>query len=292
MPTEGVAGWSPWLSALWTYAYEGMFGRSRGRPPKRGVAFVLASLLVGITPLRAAPMTAIGTEPDSGPVPICNGDCNGDGTVTIDDIIVVVNIILGHDGFTCAGVFPERGIDAVILAVSSSLRGCETFTYHLIPPSSITFSAVGQDGNSITEALSGSFTAVPSVSPHGGANSIFYFRLTSLRLQSASFAISGERGEIRTNTLSDQGTIGISASVSIDGLTLDLCGVTTFAVFRVPYPPGEYPPTFDGLEACATPGRPSLCQNPMCEEILEGSRSGYALTLFAVPDSQDPQPWR
>jgi hypothetical protein len=286
MPTELVARWYPWLTSLWTYASEGILGRSRRRTLRRGLAFVLASLLVGITASRAAPMISTNTDADSGPVPICNGDCNGDGIVTIEEIILIVNIILGNDAIMCADIFPERGIDAVILAVNSSLRGCEMFTYHLVPPSSIVLSASRQDGTSIVEEpLSGSFTAVPSASPRGGANSIFYFRLTNLRFQSDSSTVSGERGEIATFTLSPEGTVATIASVSIDGLGLDLCGVTTFAVFRVPYPPGEYPPTFDGLEVCATPGDPSLCQIPMCEEIRTGSRSGYALTLFAVPDS-------
>lgn len=59
----------------------------------------------------------------------CAGDCNGDSTVTLDELIQAVNVALGlatnglcplldrnHDGIVA--------IDEVVLAVDSAIEGC------------------------------------------------------------------------------------------------------------------------------------------------------------------------
>ncbi len=239
--------------------------------------------------VAAAEVSSAPTDADSGPVPICHGDCNGDGAVTIDEIIRIVSIILGNEAATCADIYPGRGIEAAILAVNSALRGCQTFTYRLTSASAIAYSPPPPNDNVLVEEpLSGTFVAVPTDSPSGGANSLFYFSITSVQFQSATFTVSGHRGSIATFTLSDEGTVAPVMSVSINGQGLELCGISTFSVFSgecpAEQPVCEYPPGFQGLEICTTLLEPLLCGTPMCETIRAGSRSGYSLTLFAAPE--------
>ena len=65
-----------------------------------------------------------------GPAPTCVGDCNGDGSVTIDELLSMVNIALGNPGSACAaGDANSDGqitIDEVLMAVNAALSGCPT----------------------------------------------------------------------------------------------------------------------------------------------------------------------
>ncbi len=59
----------------------------------------------------------------------CTGNCNGDGQVTIDEIIVGVNMALGLLPLTVCPIFDRDGsgaieIDELIAAIDSSQRGC------------------------------------------------------------------------------------------------------------------------------------------------------------------------
>jgi hypothetical protein len=75
---------------------------------------------------------AAGTPPSSCPslLPACVGDCNGDGAVTIDEIITMVNIALGNlplsacpnNAETCVG--GEVCINSIVEAVNNALFGC------------------------------------------------------------------------------------------------------------------------------------------------------------------------
>jgi hypothetical protein len=61
--------------------------------------------------------------------PPCAGDCNDDGTVTIDEILTMVNIALGNTPATAcdAGDANQDGqvtIDEILTAVNNALNGC------------------------------------------------------------------------------------------------------------------------------------------------------------------------
>jgi len=84
--------------------------------PSAGFLFLLVATLA---PARA------------GGQPVCSGDCNGDGTVTVDEIIVVVNIALGSANVsTCeAGDVNQDGqitVNEILVVVNNSLNGCST----------------------------------------------------------------------------------------------------------------------------------------------------------------------
>lgn len=79
------------------------------------------------TPTLGTPATATPTPNAPG----CVGDCNGDGSVSIDEIVLMVNILLGvADRSACvAGDANQDGVisvEEVLQAVNRALEGCIT----------------------------------------------------------------------------------------------------------------------------------------------------------------------
>lgn len=71
--------------------------------------------------------------PTNTPVSICVGDCNGDGTVAVNEIITMVNMALGSQTqlAACPNGIPltvtdvsQIDIAVIIQAVNSALNGC------------------------------------------------------------------------------------------------------------------------------------------------------------------------
>jgi hypothetical protein len=65
------------------------------------------------------------------PTPACVGDCNGDGEVSIGELIIGVNISLGTQPLSMCEAFDadgdgEVGINELIQAVNNALEGCPT----------------------------------------------------------------------------------------------------------------------------------------------------------------------
>jgi hypothetical protein len=58
----------------------------------------------------------------------CIGDCKGVGRVTIDDLVLAVNVVLGVAALDqCAALGPAPvGIDRLIVAVNNALCGCQS----------------------------------------------------------------------------------------------------------------------------------------------------------------------
>jgi hypothetical protein len=60
----------------------------------------------------------------------CPGDCNGDGQVTVDEIVTAVSIALGNVPLTQCPAADDNGdgsvtVDELLRAVSAALAGCE-----------------------------------------------------------------------------------------------------------------------------------------------------------------------
>jgi len=70
------------------------------------------------------------TTPTATPTPrVCVGDCDGGGTVSVDELIRGVTIALGLQPVSVCRVFDRNGddqvtIDELIRAVGNALRGC------------------------------------------------------------------------------------------------------------------------------------------------------------------------
>src|ERR1700687_5565534 len=59
----------------------------------------------------------------------CRGDCDGSGTVTIDDLVTMVNVALGLATLSACPAGDADGsgtitVDEIIVAVNSALAGC------------------------------------------------------------------------------------------------------------------------------------------------------------------------
>jgi hypothetical protein len=84
---------------------------------------------------------------------LCLGDCNGDGAVTVDEIVTIVNIALGEaDVSTCtAGDGDSSGtitVDEIVTALNNALEGCPIIggplgtRLFVLDPAGSTFTAV------------------------------------------------------------------------------------------------------------------------------------------------------
>ncbi len=63
------------------------------------------------------------------PPPVCPGDCSGDGSVTVDELVKGVNIALGSADLSTCPVLDANGdgavtIDELVKAVNNALNGC------------------------------------------------------------------------------------------------------------------------------------------------------------------------
>jgi hypothetical protein len=99
----------------------------------------------------------------AGPVLACAGDCGGDGSVSISELITGVSIALGDLPLSVCTAFDVNGdgvvgIDELVMAVNAALTGCPPMpTPSLTPTAAATATA--------TETASATATATPTASP-------------------------------------------------------------------------------------------------------------------------------
>jgi hypothetical protein len=84
---------------------------------------------------------------------VCVGDCNGDGSVTVDEIVTMVNIALGlSEVSSCAAADPGGDgmvtVDEILTAVNNALNGCP-------PPTGCTSANVTVSLDFTTQPLAG-----------------------------------------------------------------------------------------------------------------------------------------
>jgi len=104
-----------------------------------------------VTPVATVTCTPTQTAPPTSTPRPCVGDCNGDGTVTVDEILTMVNIALGNVSVTACEAGDANGdeqitVDEILTAVNNALNGCPTvqpsfcpvggFDFLLPPPTS------------------------------------------------------------------------------------------------------------------------------------------------------------
>ena len=80
------------------------------------------------TPLATATPTVAAATPTATTAAICVGNCNGDSSISIDELIKLVNIALGSaQPADCASGIPAGSavdISMLVRAVDNALRGC------------------------------------------------------------------------------------------------------------------------------------------------------------------------
>ncbi len=98
----------------------------------RGEQFAPFDLALGSCPLLPTPTPTVTTSPQptgTPPVAACAGDCDGDATVSINELITGVNIALGNSPASACPAFDGNGdgevaINELIAAVNVALAGC------------------------------------------------------------------------------------------------------------------------------------------------------------------------
>ncbi|MCX8072232.1 MAG: hypothetical protein N3C12_07265 [Candidatus Binatia bacterium] len=120
----------PESSFVWTSSRQGEFGigarvdASNLSPGDHEIVLTVTDS-DGLTAQARITVTVREREP----VPACVGDCDGDGQVTIEEIIKMVNVALELQpvGSCAAGDANSDGaitVDEIILAVNKALNGC------------------------------------------------------------------------------------------------------------------------------------------------------------------------
>src|SRR5215510_6027217 len=99
-----------------------------GRPRSQRLGFIRRNTLVAMAIACMVLLCARFVDAQS-----CPGDCNGDGEVSINELIIGVNIALGAQAATACAAMDSNGDGAVtvnelIRAVSMALNGCPART--------------------------------------------------------------------------------------------------------------------------------------------------------------------
>lgn len=94
--------------------------------PMNGVINIVDPTTGGTPTVTATPTQT--PAPTSTPVP-CVGNCNGDSSVTVDELLTMVNIALGNASVsTCSAGDPNHDdhitVDEILTAVNNALNGC------------------------------------------------------------------------------------------------------------------------------------------------------------------------
>jgi len=184
----------------------------------------------------------------------CNGDRNGDGHVTVDEIVDAVNNALTDCMAPLATPAPNA-----------------TLTYRLLEDSRITF-VPAEGGSVVQEPLSGTFAAVRADSP--APNTLVAFTITDIAVQSAHYSVTGT-GYFDVTTLAIPLQVFVHLEARINDAPIGMNGGGLYNTC-------DAPPTFrGGLEICGGAADRAV----ECTAIDSASDSGYSLMLFAVPEN-------
>jgi hypothetical protein len=245
---------------------------------ERAIVCGIGALLVSLSVGRAT----LATE-------ACNGDCNGDEQVTVDEITVIVNIVLGNLPISSCPIFSQPpDVTDIVLAVNAALMGCPqptptpsatatpfptlTPVVFQVADGSRIFYSDGDGAAPIEEALAGTF-AFRLV---GTEPQFFIFDVVDVNLSSAQFDIvaetPGQSGRVRMGFACDSLAL-MNMRVLINEEALPLIGSAEVATC----PPDVV--DIRPFEVCTT-------ADP-CEAIQTGNRCGYSLSIIAVVAESD-----
>jgi plastocyanin len=206
------------------------------------------------------------------PAAACTGDCNTDGTVTVDEIIQGVGVALGSNVIGRCLLFDADGnetvtVDEVVLAVNNALLGCPTFSpgeYTASIPlddevADITFTA-DEDG-----AITGELTLTPIPRSRGGRAAGSGAVTGSVDWNTGRFSFSGSVGGI---SFSVSGTLPSSRGGG--SISINIGGVTYSGSFGSGATPTPTPTTPSGTVHNVKVGQASLPFDPELIEIDPG----------------------
>ena len=215
----------------------------------------------------------------------CVGDCNDDGVVTVDEIVLLVNIVLGVAPISsCPTLAGPPDVADIVLAINAALTGCaETPTPSpsstpTVTPTSIVTTFELAEGSTITRAtgettpieepLTGSFTLV--LDRNEPQFLIFYFTALDFSSLGSTVTLANQEAETRMSLDCPSALAFVEVNVFIDEAFFKVSGEATFTNDCSFYVSAIEP--FD------------LCTNfSECDEIKAGTQSGYVLRIVPVP---------
>lgn len=240
------------------------------REMKAAPVVFFAILLAGICACEAVPSYA--TEIS------CAGDCNGNHSVSIDELQLLVNVALGKAGVSrCSVLSDVPTVNYLIQSVNRALTGCparptptptpfpeRSITYHLLQRSALDHLSGARGDTSQSEILTGTFTVLTQPP---GPNEYFGFLLTDLRfVGERGTIINGASGAVEGVTFGSS-LVLMSAHVTINEDIIYLQGYGTFVQAD--------PPLLREIQ---------ICGPESCERTLNRAAPGYVVTLSADPE--------
>jgi len=210
----------------------------------------------------------------------CVGDCDGDGAVTVDELIVMVNITLGSAATAacpareCGAESSEISIQCNVAAIRNALNGCPGQGPAGPIPYRLEAGGLGRyapPGRSTGQAvIAGSFDV--TVSADG----------RDLTLTDVSFRLGG----LNPTFITGDGVIEVAehlslrADLSIDGQQVELAGEAPLSALW------GNPPSILDVTLCGAPAGAVSCAT-----LSAGEAAGYALSFSAAPQAtQTPGP--
>jgi Tol biopolymer transport system component len=167
----------------------------------------------------------------SAPAGTCVGDCSGDGTVTVDEVILGVNIALGTTPLSQCPLFDGSAdsqvtVDELVTAVNDALNGCPTGNYAGSYAAMVTFdpshSGVVNLTADTTSQISGSLVVLATEAASLGSAAGFSFSFPAAGVSVAASGTYDPNGGFEVSgSFVDAG--GQSVDVTLSG---DLPGAT------------------------------------------------------------------
>lgn len=215
----------------------------------------------------------------------CVGDCNSDGTVTVDEVLTGVSIALGNRTLAECPSFDGNGdqqvtVDEVILALNFALAGCPAVE----PTPTATVAPVA----TATPSATASQTPVPTPTPTVALGPVV-----------THFGIASAAGVVTTPTahsaegipiferITDAGfLIVVEGRPGLSGSPLGLCN-SSYDEFSAELRPDVQILTNRNLGA----GNPAVCDGPVGPETggsLCGGRPDFVLPLGGIPAIDPP----
>lgn len=180
----------------------------------------------------------------------CAGDCGDDGQVTVDEVVLGVNIALGVVSLSQCGNMDADGdgsvtVNEIITALSAALNGCSIST----PAATSTATATATESATTPTAGPGNGLFISNAPPEAGTT--FQHRST-ITPNPVAVVVPGVFANITWNEFSDPVSVGsfhggvnetLSVSINLTNgqLTNSLYGVTSIAAVGSPnLPPSSY----------------------------------------------------
>ena len=256
-----------------------------------GVGLLIMSFQIPAASAQGAAIPTGAGAPIAAPTPtetVCTGDCNGNGVVTVNEVIVGVNIALGNTGVTTCPAFDRNNdgtvtVDELVAAVNNLLYGCG-----VTPPTprpTATPTATAPDTPTATDTATVALVDTPTRTPTR--------TLVPTKTQTATpTAVTSVCGgfvvavpvlcnlTVIPNPVSRSGTIAYRFGVS------DLQGDINRFCLELSYPPLEPQTTCTQVPPTNTITNAILTTDPGPASVLQFGTYGVALQAFDTQGHQ------